>query len=267
MRKNLLVRGALILLLVPILWAIFPNEVHADDLSAKFTQFTNNLEEGRFSHETSPSIIAGKASTPAVVPAAAAAGIGFSVVAGACAIATGTNLAMGSFVDCVAGVAAEGGAIVGEIVGSAIGAFRDAFDRALDGKGTKPADPQLAVLFQSFEVNGEDILHKLIDRATLPEEVVFERHLPHFLGGATFIGSRAFRGEVLNSEGNVVPGTDVRFGVFLKDNGTNLFAPIMFFRHTADILQVATVKWDLEPTFTEGVFMATAVRLFAFDPS
>jgi hypothetical protein len=126
------------------------------------------------------------------------------------------------------------------------------------------------MLFQGFELNGEDIQNDLIGVATSPENVVFETHLPDFLGGGAFIGSNAFQGRVLDSEGNKIPGSAVRFGVFVQDDGTRLFAPIIFFREGDDLLSFATVEWyyQFDPggyKEGKGEFTAQGQRLIAVD--
>jgi hypothetical protein len=80
------------------------------------------------------------------------------------------------------------------------------------------------------------------------------------------------RGEVLDSEGNEISGSAVRFGVFVQDDGTKLFTPIAFFREGDDLLNFATVEWDYhsEPgykkgRFKKGRFTAEGQRLIAVD--
>jgi hypothetical protein len=137
--------------------------------------------------------------------------------------------------------------------------------------GGGEGSPQVAMLFQGFELGGENIQNELINVATSPENTVFETQLPDFRGGGTFIGSNAFQGRVLDSEGNEIPGSAVRFGVFAEDDGTKLFTPIAFFREGDDLLNFATVEWDYHlepgPEYQEGKgrFTAEGQRLIAVD--
>ncbi len=75
---------------------------------------------------------------------------------------------------------------------------------------------------------------------------------------------------MLDSEGNEIPGSAVRFGVFAQDDGTHLFTPITFFQEGDDLLNFATVEWDyqFDPGGYEegkGEFTAQGQRLIAVD--
>lgn len=129
-------------------------------------------------------------------------------------------------------------------------------------------DPQDALLLTSFEVEGVNILDDLINEAMLAENVVFERYLPTFLGGALFTATRAFFGSVLDDEGNLVPGSKVGFGVFETDCGIRYFSPITFTEDISVFNFIESVKWDLSPVIPEsssGLFKVEGIALLSFD--
>jgi hypothetical protein len=252
-----------------------------DELSGDFARFTDNLNESRFLLEGQTSTIGGTAvggeegSTYVQVPALAiGVGVVTTVAVGCHAIASEEGMTFGEcltdFVPAVASVAIEVGVIIGITIESMLQGSEEGRTATREGGGGE-SSPQLAMLFQGFELNGEDVQDELIDVSTSPENVVFETHLPDFLGGATFIGSDAFQGRVLDSEGDEIPGSAVRFGVFVKDDGTKLFTPITFFREGDDLLNFATVEWDYplesgpEYEYKEGRFTAEGQRLIAVE--
>jgi hypothetical protein len=260
---------------------IIPSGAYAAGTSGKekkgdFARFADNLKENRFLLEGQPSTIGGVAiggedgSTVQVPALAIGVGVIIAVAVGCEAIASEEGMAFGEcltdFVPAVAAVAIEVGVIIGITIESMVQGFEEGRMATREGGGAE-GSPQLAMLFQGFELNGEDIQDELIDVSTSPENVVFETHPPDFLGGATFIGSDAFQGRVLDSEGNEIPGSAVRFGVFVQDDGTKLFTPITFFREGDDLLNFATVEWDyhLEPGYKKGRFTAEGQRLIAVD--
>jgi hypothetical protein len=251
-----------------------------DELSGDFARFTDNLNESRFLLEGQTSTIGGTAvggedGSIVQVPALAiGVGVVIAVAAGCQAIASEEGMAFGEcltdFVPAVASVAIEVGVIIGITIEGMLQGSEEGRTATREGGGGE-SSPQLAMLFQGFELNGEDVQDELINVSTSPENVVFETHLPDFLGGATFIGSDAFQGRVLDSEGDEIPGSAVRFGVFVKDDGTKLFTPITFFREGDDLLNFATVEWDYplesgsEYEYKEGRFTAEGQRLIAVE--
>jgi hypothetical protein len=82
----------------------------------------------------------------------------------------------------------------------------------------------------------------------------------------TFVGSKAFGGTVLDAEGQALPNSHVLFGVFVQNDGTQLFAAVLFFQGVEALLQFDNVDWALEPVFSTGTFVASVRRVFAFDP-
>jgi hypothetical protein len=251
-----------------------------DELSRDFVRFANNLNENRFLLEGQPSTIGGTAiggedgSTVQVPALAIGVGVIIAVAAGCETIASEEGMAFGEclsdFVPAVAAVAIEVGVTIGINIESMLQGFEEGRMATGEGGGTQ-VSTQVAMPSQSFELNGEDAQDELINESMLPENVVFRRHLPDFLGGATFIGSDAFSGKVLDSQGDEIPGSAVRFGVFVKDDGTKLFVPIAFFREGDDLLNFATVEWEYyrqdysEPEVKEGRFTAEVQRLIAVD--
>ena len=251
-----------------------------DELSGDFARFADNLNENRFLLEGQTSTIGGTAiggedgSTVQVPALAIGVGVVIAVAVGCEAIASEEGMTFGEcltdFVPAVASVAIEVGVIIGITIDSMLQGFEEGRTATREGGGGE-SSPQLAMLFQGFELNGEDIQDELINVSTSPENVVYETHLPDFLGGATFIGSDAFQGRVLDSEGDEIPGSAVRFGVFVKDDGTKLFTPITFFREGDDLLNFATVEWDYplesgsEYEYKEGRFTAEGQRLIAVE--
>lgn len=130
-------------------------------------------------------------------------------------------------------------------------------------------DPQHAVLISEFEVEGTNRLPELINHATLPENVVFTRHLPDFLGGSTFIGSSAYSGTPRNSLGEVTPDVTVGFGVFQTDAGASLLTPISFAPTAEALLGIQTVHWEFSPALSDdeaGRFRASIRHLVAIEP-
>jgi hypothetical protein len=268
---------------------IIPSGIYAagtsdneDELSRDFARFANNLKEDRFLLEGQPSTIGGTAiegedgSTVQVPALAIGVGVIVAVAAGCESIASEEGMAFGEclsdFVPAVAAVAIEVGVVVGINIESMLQGFEEGRMATGEGGGTQ-VGTQVAMPSQSFELNGGDAQDELINESTLPENVVFRRHLPDFLGGATFIGSDAFSGKVLDSQGDEIPGSAVRFGVFVKDDGTKLFVPIAFFREGDDLLDFATVEWyypyseseHKESEYKEGRFTAEGQRLIAVD--
>jgi hypothetical protein len=256
-----------------------PGKAKKHELARDFARFIDNLNENRFLLEGQTSTIGGTAvggeegSTVQVPALAISVGVVIAVATGCEAIASAEGMAFGEcltdFVPAVAAVAIKVGVIIGINVDSMLQGFEEGRMATRNGGGAE-GSPQLAMLFQGFELNGEDIQNDLIGVATSPENVVFETHLPDFLSGGTFIGSNAFQGRVLDSEGNKIPGSAVRFGVFVQDDGTELFAPIIFFREGDDLLNFATVKWyyQFDPGGYEegkGEFTAQGQRLIAVD--
>ena len=256
-----------------------PGKAKKHGLARDFARFIDNLNENRFLLEGQTSTIGGTAvggeegSTVQVPALAISVGVVIAVATGCEAIASAEGMAFGEcltdFVPAVAAVAIKVGVIIGINVDSMLQGFEEGRMATRNGGGAE-GSPQLAMLFQGFELNGEDIQNDLIGVATSPENVVFETHLPDFLSGGTFIGSNAFQGRVLDSEGNKIPGSAVRFGVFVQDDGTRLFAPIIFFREGDDLLNFATVKWyyQFDPGGYEegkGEFTAQGQRLIAVD--
>ena len=256
-----------------------PGKAKKHELARDFARFIDNLNENRFLLEGQTSTIGGTAvggeegSTVQVPALAISVGVVIAVATGCEAIASAEGMAFGEcltdFVPAVAAVAIKVGVIIGINVDSMLQGFEEGRMATRNGGGAE-GSPQLAMLFQGFELNGEDIQNDLIGVATSPENVVFETHLPDFLGGGAFIGSNAFQGRVLDSEGNKIPGSAVRFGVFVQDDGTELFAPIIFFREGDDLLNFATVKWyyQFDPGGYEegkGEFTAQGQRLIAVD--
>jgi hypothetical protein len=251
-----------------------------DELSSDFARFADNLKEDRFLLERQPSTIGGTAigskdgSTIQVPALAIGVGVIVAVAAGCEAIASAEGMAFGKcltdFVPAVAAVAIEVGVVVGINIESLLQGFEEGRMATGEGGGGE-GSPQVAMLFQGFELGGENVQNELINVATSPEYTVYETHLPDFLGGGTFIGSNAFQGRVLDSEGNEIPGSAVRFGVFVQDDGTELFTPITFFREGDDLLNFATVEWDYHleqgPGYEKGKgrFTAEGQRLIAVD--
>ena len=256
-----------------------PGKAKKHELARDFARFTDNLNENRFLLEGQTSTIGGVAvggedgSTVQVPALAIGVGVVVAVATGCEAIAWDEGMTFGEcltdFVPAVAAVAIEVGVIIGINVDSMLQGFEEGRMAAREGGGAEGSS-QVAMLFQGFELNGEYIQNDLIGVATSPENVVFETHLPDFLGGGTFIGSNAFQGRVLDSEGNEIPGSAVRFGVFAQDDGTHLFTPITFFQEGDDLLNFATVEWDyqFDPGGYEegkGEFTAQGQRLIAVD--
>ena len=250
-----------------------------DELSSDFARFANNLNKNRFLLEGQPSAIGGTAiggedgSTVQVPALSIGVGVVVAVATGCEAIALVEGMRFGEcltdFVPAVAAVAIEVGVVVGINIESLLQGFEEGRMGAREGGGGEGSS-QVATLFQSFELGGENIQNELINVATSPENVVFETNLPDFRGGGTFIGSNAFQGRVLDSEGNEIPGSAVRFGAFVEDDGTKLFMPIAFFREGDDLLNFATVEWDYQFNpggYKEGKgrFTAEGQRLIAVD--
>jgi hypothetical protein len=251
-----------------------------DELSSDFARFANNLNKNRFLLEGQPSAIGGTAiggedgSTVQVPALAIGVGVVVAVATGCEAIALVEGMGFGEcltdFVPAVAAVAIEVGVVVGINIESLLQGFEEGRMAAREGGGGEGSS-QVAMLFQGFELGGENVQNELINEATSPEYTVFERHLPDFLGGGTFIGSNAFQGRVLDSEGDEIPGSAVRFGVFIQDDGRKLFTPITFFREGDDLLNFATVEWNYHleqgPGYKEGKgrFTAEGQRLIAVD--
>ena len=245
-----------------------------------FARFTDNLKENRFLLEGQPSTIGGTAiggedgSTVQVPALTIGVGVVVAVATGCEAIALVEGMGFGEclsdFVPAVAAVAIEVGVVVGINIESLLQGFEEGRMAAREGGGGEGSS-QVAMLFQGFELGGENVQNELINEATSPEYTVFERHLPDFLGGGTFIGSNAFQGRVLDSEGDEIPGSAVRFGVFIQDDGRKLFTPITFFREGDDLLNFATVEWNYHleqgPGYKEGKgrFTAEGQRLIAVD--
>jgi hypothetical protein len=187
---------------------IIPSGAYAAGTSGKekkgdFARFADNLKENRFLLEGQPSTIGGVAiggeegSTVQVPALAIGVGVVIAVAAGCEAIASEEGMAFGEclsdFVPAVAAVAIEVGVIIGITIESMVQGFEEGRTATREGGGAA-GSPQMAMLFQGFELNGEDIQDELIDTSTSPENVVFETNLPDFLGGGTFIGSDAFQG-------------------------------------------------------------------------
>jgi hypothetical protein len=249
------------------------------ELSRDFARFANNLKENRFLLEGQTSTIGGTAiggedgSTIQVPALAIGVGVVVAVATGCEAIALVEGMGFGEcltdFVPAVAAVAIEVGVVVAINIESLLQGFEEGRMAAREGGGGEGSS-QVAMLFQGFELSGENIQNELISVATSPENTVFETHLPDFRGGGTFIGSNAFQGRVLDSEGNEIPGSAVRFGAFAEDDGTKLFTPIAFFREGDDLLNFATVEWDYQFNPGEykegkGRFTAEGQRLIAVD--
>jgi hypothetical protein len=166
-----------------------------DELSGDFARFADNLNENRFLLEGQTSTIGGTAiggedgSTYVQVPAISiGVGVITAVAAGCEAIASEEGMAFGEcltdFVPAVASVAIEVGVIIGITIDTMLQGFEEGRAATREGGGGE-SSPQLAMLFQGFELNGEDVQDELINVSTSPENVVYETHLPDFLGGAT----------------------------------------------------------------------------------
>lgn len=129
-------------------------------------------------------------------------------------------------------------------------------------------DPQIAILFSEFNVNGENVTDALIDYALLPENVVFTQHLENFMGGSTLIGTSAFAGGLYDDAGNAIPNSDVGFGVFETISGEKFFTPIAFVYDITDLVDGASFVWDFDPVVPSsdsGTFTATGRGLVAYE--
>jgi len=129
-------------------------------------------------------------------------------------------------------------------------------------------DPQSIFLLKSFTINGVWILDDLITEAKLTQNVVFERYFPNLFGGTTFTATRAFSGNVFDNKSNLVPRTEVGFGVFETNFGLRFFSPIIFAENISAIKRVAFFELDLSPVISEslsGFFSAEGLILQTID--
>ena len=240
-----------------------PRDSAHQDAVRQFALFADNAEAGRFMIERNPTVIAGEAHGP--VPAAIPV---LSVVVGIIGAASLVETVCGDDPNCgrrfVEGVI-DAGSRVAQTSGQIIGGGARIVGSFVEGFFTGLFDPQTAVVLNSFEVNGVDVFQQLIARAMAPENIVFRKQLTNFLGGGTFIGSTAFGGRVLDSDGNPIPNAAVRVGVFIKNDGNMLLIPVTNFAQVNDVIAAKTTEWDLEPVVVTGMFIGTGLRVFAFE--
>jgi hypothetical protein len=129
-------------------------------------------------------------------------------------------------------------------------------------------DPQLAILFSEFDVNGVNIIDALIDYALLPWKVVFTQPLENFMGGATLIGTSAFEGKLQDANGNVIPDAQVGFGVFETNSDEKFLTPIAFMSDVSSLIGGASFVLNLDPIVPSsagGTFTGTGRALFAYE--
>jgi hypothetical protein len=127
-------------------------------------------------------------------------------------------------------------------------------------------DPQLAILFSEFSVNSSDVFDALIDYAL--ENVVFTQPLENFMGGSTLFGTSAFEGELHDASGNVIPNSQVGFGVFETISGEDFLTSIAFVSNVSDLIGDVSFVSNFEPVVpysVSGTFTGTARGLYAYD--
>lgn len=130
----------------------------------------------------------------------------------------------------------------------------------------KEADPQYALLFDEFEVNGNSVFDQLVTEALLPDNQITSAYIPNLLGGSTFTASSAFSGRVLNAGGEAISELQVGFGVFQDGLGQEYFAPIIFADTLEPLLNANGLQLNLAPVVpesTEGSFRGSARELMA----
>lgn len=129
-------------------------------------------------------------------------------------------------------------------------------------------DPQEAHLLSDLKVNGTSIFGNVVEKALSPENVLLQRNLPGFLGGSTFVASKAFDGSVLDAQGKLVPSASVGFGVF-KTTSNTYFSPIAFVRDPGQVSLVDQVTWNLSPVVSASTFgefdASLSLHLVAYD--
>ena len=128
------------------------------------------------------------------------------------------------------------------------------------------ADPQYALLLDSFDYNGQNIIDELNAEALLPENQLLSRAIPNLLGGSTFTATSAFSGHVLDAEGTVLNDLPVGFGVFTSSDGNQYFSPIIFASNSNDLLRGSRLVLNLAPVVPEsatGTWHATGRDLVA----
>jgi hypothetical protein len=257
---------------------------HADrEEVLRFAQFADNLEnEGMSALDRVPFTMVGEAPGEARVPPQVALGAGafvFGFWVGAAAGCALFHLEGESEAQCRKDFLDATVEAAGEAASSLAGFFRDLANAIKCGAAEGATNSaqlrtmprvqtyvQLANLLDSFQFNGMDVHQQLVARATLPEKIIFRKQLAKFMGGGTFIGSRAFGGRVLDVAGKPIPGSFVQIGIFIKNDGNVLFIPITYFAKPADMIAAGVIEWDLEPIVTKGTFRTTGLRLFASDP-
>lgn len=105
-------------------------------------------------------------------------------------------------------------------------------------------DPQVVFVFKSLKVDGQEALDKLASEALLSKYVASQKYIPDLFGGTVVTGTKAFDGDVLDSDGNSIQGINVGFVVFQPNQGSPYLGMVVFMSTGTDADRIASISMN-----------------------